>query len=332
MTKKTNNYKDSGVNVQEGQDFIDDIKDELNDLQNNFAIGSIGGFSGYIDPPKNYKDPVYALACDGVGTKLRIASSLENYQSIGIDLVAMCVNDLIVSGAKPIAFLDYYGVSKLDRQIGRQVISGILKGCQLSGCDLIGGETAEMPNHYTNGNFDLVGFAMGINERNKIIDGSGVKDGDCILAIPSSGFHSNGFSLLNKILEGCQADKIDLLQELLTPTRIYVSEILGLNKNFTINSMAHITGGGLEENLTRAVPHPLSVVIQRDAWEMPKLFKKIQKLGNISSNEMLKVFNCGVGFCLIADKDVSDQIIAESEEIIQIGNIQKNMNERFLIK
>ena len=189
-----------------------------------------------------------------------------------------------------------------------------------------------MPNHYTNGNFDLVGFAMGINERNKIIDGSGVKDGDCILAIPSSGFHSNGFSLLNKILEGYQADKIDLLQELLTPTRIYVSEVLGLNKNFTINSMAHITGGGLEENLTRAVPHPLSVVIQRDAWEMPKLFKKIQKLGNISSNEMLKVFNCGVGFCLIADKDVSDQIIAESEEIIQIGNIQKNMNERFLIK
>ena len=278
MTKKTNNYKDSGVNVQEGQDFINDIKDELNDLQNNFAIGSIGGFSGYIDPPKNYKDPVYALACDGVGTKLRIASSLENYQSIGIDLVAMCVNDLIVSGAKPIAFLDYYGVSKLDRQIGRQVISGILKGCQLSGCDLIGGETAEMPNHYTNGNFDLVGFAMGINERNKIIDGSGVKDGDCILAIPSSGFHSNGFSLLNKILEGYQADKIDLLQELLTPTRIYVSEVLGLNKNFTINSMAHITGGGLEENLTRAVPHPLSVVIQRDAWEMPKLFKRSKNL------------------------------------------------------
>ena len=332
MTKKTNNYKDSGVNVQEGQNFVEDIKKELKSTQNNFSIGSIGGFSGYVSPPKDYDDPIYALACDGVGTKLRIASILEDYKSIGIDLVAMCVNDLIVSGAKPIAFLDYYGVSKLNREIGKEVISGILKGCQLSGCDLVGGETAEMPDHYTNGNFDLVGFAMGINERNNIIDGKNVKDGDCILAIPSSGFHSNGFSLLNKIVIDNHSNNNDLLRELLTPTRIYVQEVLDLIKVFEIKSMSHITGGGLEENLTRAVPDTLSVVIKKDSWEAPNLFKKIQRLGNISSDEMLKVFNCGVGFCLIVDEEVSKEIIEESKEIFKIGYIKDGLNKRFIIK
>ena len=330
MTKKTNNYKDSGVNVQEGQNFVEDIKKELKSTQNNFSIGSIGGFSGYVSPPKDYDDPIYALACDGVGTKLRIASILEDYKSIGIDLVAMCVNDLIVSGAKPIAFLDYYGVSKLNREIGKEVISGILKGCQLSGCDLVGGETAEMPNHYTNGNFDLVGFAMGINERNNIIDGKNVKDGDCILAIPSSGFHSNGFSLLNKIVIDNHSNNSDLLRELLTPTRIYVQEVLDLVKVFEIKSMSHITGGGLEENLSR-INSSYTMIIDRDKCKLKGIFLEIMKLGNITRNEMYKVFNCGIGFCLILDRDDVEKAKKINSKLFEIGYVSKT-EKKFIFK
>lgn len=333
MTKKNNNYKDSGVNVQEGQNFISDIKNKLSSTSNKFSIGTIGGFSGYIDPPKNYKDPLYALACDGVGTKLRIASLLKKYDSLGIDLVAMCVNDLIVSGAKPLAFLDYYGVSKLDRSIGKEIISGIISGCEMSGCDLVGGETAEMPNHYTDGNFDLVGFAMGVNERDGIIDGSTIAKNNCIIGLKSNGLHSNGFSLVNNIINANNLkNDIDFLEQLLAPTKIYVNEVLDLLSKYKINGMAHITGGGLEENLSRAVPENLSIVIDKNYWENPEIFQKIQKLGNIQTEEMLSVFNCGVGYCLIVDEENSERILSESNSYFKIGLIKENLNKKFLIK
>ena len=203
MTKNKNKdkYKDAGVNIDEGQKFIDDIKNLTSALNTKYSLNSIGGFSGYIEIPKNVSNPVYALACDGVGTKMRVALRLNDLSTIGIDLVAMCVNDLIVSGAKPVAFLDYYGCTTLDREKGQQILKGILEGCLQSDCDLVGGETAEMPDHYKGENFDLVGFSMGVNDKETIIDGSNIAEGNIILGLPSSGFHSNGFSLINKIID-----------------------------------------------------------------------------------------------------------------------------------
>ena len=245
----------------------------------------------------------------------------------------MCVNDLIVSGAKPLAFLDYYGVSKLDRSIGKEIISGIISGCEMSGCDLVGGETAEMPNHYTDGNFDLVGFAMGVNERDGIIDGSTIAKNNCIIGLKSNGLHSNGFSLVNNIINANNLkNDIDFLEQLLAPTKIYVNEVLDLLSKYKINGMAHITGGGLEENLSRAVPENLSIVIDKNYWENPEIFQKIQKLGNIQTEEMLSVFNCGVGYCLIVDEETSERILSESNSYFKIGLIKENLNKKFLIK
>ena len=330
MTKKGHNYKDSGVNIDEGQNFVKDIQASTSIIKARYALNGIGSFSGYIKAPSNYKNPVFALACDGVGTKLNLATQHGNLSSIGIDLVAMCVNDLIVSGAKPLAFLDYYGVSKLDREKGKEVIAGILKGCEISECDLVGGETAEMPNHYAPNCFDLVGFAMGINEEDRIIDGSIVSIGDKIIGIPSSGFHSNGFSLINNILASSHPED-DLVAELLTPTRIYVKTILELIKKFKINGMAHITGGGLDENLSR-IPTKNTIIVDSSNWEMPSIFQKIQKLGKISNDEMYKVFNCGIGFCLIADEAESKKILSENHDFIEIGYVDMPSEKKFLLK
>lgn len=326
MTKNKFNYKDSGVNITEGQKFIDDIKNLSSPTNSLYSLGSIGGFSGYVEIPSQMKEPVYALACDGVGTKMRIALHKGNLSTIGIDLVAMCVNDLIVSGAKPIAFLDYYGCSNLDRSKGRQILKGIIEGCSLAGCDLVGGETAEMPDHYQGENFDLVGFSMGINDKSKIIDGKKITDGDIILGLPSSGFHSNGYSLINKIIANNITDK--LLTDLLVPTKIYVKEILKLLDHVEVNGMAHITGGGFEENLSR-VSNGLTINIDRSRWQLPKIFRDIQDLGNIETEEMFRVFNCGIGYAVVLSEANAKKAKTLNSEFIEIGFVSKKEDFTF---
>ena len=321
MTKNKNKYKDTGVDIKEGQKFIDDLKDLTSKSISNYSLSDIGGFSGYVETPSEFSDPVFALACDGVGTKIKLATKLNNLKTIGIDLVAMCVNDLISSGAKPTAFLDYYGCSNLDRSRGKDIIFGILEGCKLAGCDLVGGETAEMPNHYTSENFDLVGFSLGINNRNEIIDGSLVKPGDLILGFPSSGFHSNGYSLINEIIKNNDCP-VPLLEELLTPTRIYVDEILDLKNCCSINGMAHITGGGLDENLSR-IASEVTICIDKSKWNLPKVFNQIKELGSISEEEMFNVFNCGIGFCIVLDQINAKKAISKYPELIEIGFVKE---------
>ena len=317
MTKNKNKYKDIGVDIDEGQKFIEDIKNLTKKPITSYSLSDIGGFSGYVETPSEFSDPVYALACDGVGTKIKIGLMLDNLKTIGIDLVAMCVNDLISSGAKPVAFLDYYGCSKLDRSKGKEIISGIVEGCKLAGCELIGGETAEMPNHYNENNFDLVGFSMGVNNRNKIIDGSSIESGDIVLGLPSSGFHSNGYSLINEVIKDKTIDN-SFMEKLLIPTRIYVNEILLLKEISKIKGMAHITGGGLNENLSR-IANGKTICIDKSKWEMPEIFNEIKELGNISEDEMFNVFNCGVGFCIVLDKENAKKAMEINSELIEIG-------------
>ncbi len=317
MTKNKNKYKDIGVDIDEGQKFIEDIKNLTKKPITSYSLSDIGGFSGYVETPSEFSDPVYALACDGVGTKIKIGLMLDNLKTIGIDLVAMCVNDLISSGAKPVAFLDYYGCSKLDRSKGKEIISGIVEGCKLAGCELIGGETAEMPNHYNENNFDLVGFSMGVNNRNKIIDGSSIESGDIVLGLPSSGFHSNGYSLINEVIKDKTIDN-SFMEKLLIPTRIYVNEILLLKKISKIKGMAHITGGGLNENLSR-IANGKTICIDKSKWVMPEIFNEIKELGNISEDEMFNVFNCGVGFCIVLDKENAKKAMEINSELIEIG-------------
>ncbi|MBT10364.1 MAG: phosphoribosylformylglycinamidine cyclo-ligase [Gammaproteobacteria bacterium] len=317
MTKNKNKYKDIGVDIDEGQKFIEDIKNLTKKPITSYSLSDIGGFSGYVETPSEFSDPVYALACDGVGTKIKIGLMLDNLKTIGIDLVAMCVNDLISSGAKPVAFLDYYGCSKLDRSKGKEIISGIVEGCKLAGCELIGGETAEMPNHYNENNFDLVGFSMGVNNRNKIIDGSSIESGDIVLGLPSSGFHSNGYSLINEVIKDKIIDN-SFMEKLLIPTRIYVNEILLLKEISKIKGMAHITGGGLNENLSR-IANGKTICIDKSKWVMPEIFNEIKELGNISEDEMFNVFNCGVGFCIVLDKENAKKAMEINSELIEIG-------------
>ena len=330
MAKNKNNYKDSGVDIEKGQDFVEDIKTLTNKSNFGYLLSSIGGFSGYINPPSEFKDPVFALACDGVGTKLRIATRLNKYDTIGIDLVAMCVNDLIVSGAKPLAFLDYYGVEKLDRVIGNKIIEGILEGCRLSKIDLAGGETAEMPGHYLDGNFDLVGFAIGINEKAEILNNTKVKNEDVILGIASSGFHSNGYTLIHQIINkhGLNEDR-EFLEQLLTPTKIYTDLVADITNRFEVHSMAHITGGGLEENLSRAVPQALTAKVDLSSLKIPPLYLQIKELGSMEQGELLKVFNCGIGYCLIVNQYNAQKIISEFPEIKNIGFISYRTDSAF---
>ena len=328
MTKNKNNYKDSGVNIEEGQKFIDDIKNLSSKINPKYSLGHIGGFSGYVEIPKNISNPVYALACDGVGTKMRIALRQNNLSTIGVDLVAMCVNDLIVSGAKPIAFLDYYGCDNLDRAKGQQILEGIIDGCLQSECDLVGGETAEMPNHYNGDNFDLVGFSMGVNSKDRIIDGSKIEEGNVILGLPSSGFHSNGFSLINNIIDKDTSDEI--LNKLLTPTKIYVKEVMTLLDQVEINGMAHITGGGFEENLSR-VNNNFTMNIDKTSWNMPEIFTEIQSMGNIQDDEMFKVFNCGIGYVLILSRENASIAKETNQSLVEIGFVSReSVNFKFV--
>ncbi len=310
-------YKSAGVDIDKANRVIDEVKSKIRETFRNEVISDIGGFSGLFDIVQGkYNDPVLVASVDGVGTKLKLAFLSGKHSTIGIDLVAMCVNDVIVCGAEPLFMLDYFATGGLEENVVKEVISGIVEGCKIANCSLIGGETAEMPSFYKKGEYDLAGFVVGIIEKEKIIDGTTISIGDKIVGIASSGVHSNGFSLirkifvdsgkfdLNKPLEGLEKPLID---ELLTPTKIYVYPILRVIKNFNIKGMAHITGGGIIENIGRVLSDRLKAVIDCSSWEIPEIFKIIKRYGNVDEFEMFRVFNNGIGYVIIVnDEEVED--------------------------
>ncbi len=304
--KKTNiSYKKSGVNISLANKFVNHIsrlsKKDVKKRKNSLENENIGGFGSIFDISKlKVKNPVIVSCTDGVGTKIDLANRFNKFETIGIDLVAMCVNDLIVQGAKPLFFLDYLAVGKLDLKKSKKILKGIIKGCKLSNCRLIGGETAEMPGIYSKDKFDLAGFSVGIVSKNEILNKRNVRDKDVILAVPSSGVHSNGYSLIRHLIKRKKISN-QIKNGLLKPTKIYTKEILKLTNKKLINAAAHITGGGLVENLSRSVPEKLSINIDLSKIKIKKIFKWIKK-NNISDNEMMRTFNCGVGFCIICSK------------------------------
>ncbi|MCL4154178.1 UNVERIFIED_CONTAM: hypothetical protein GTU68_045166 [Idotea baltica] len=297
-------------------------------------MSGLGGFGALCELPNRYKEPVLVSGTDGVGTKLKLAMEFGKHDTIGIDLVAMCVNDLIVTGAEPLIFLDYLATGKLDVETAAQVVAGIGAGCEQAGCALVGGETAEMPGMYQGSDYDLAGFCVGVAEKSKIIDGSSIRVGDVLIGLPSSGVHSNGYSLVRKVLEerNIDAQKTDLGGQLLSdlliePTRIYVKPILQLMKNVEIRAIAHITGGGITENVPRVLQDSIKAVVNRKSWEQPAIFNWLQEQANISDQEMERTFNCGIGLVLVVPEadagSTVDLLHAMGEEAFQIGEIQQ---------
>jgi len=333
MQKTKNTYKKSGVNINLADRFVEHIakisKKNVQKKSKYLNKDNIGAFGSTFDISKiKIKDPLIVSSTDGVGTKIDLANQFNTFDTIGIDLVAMCVNDLIVQGAKPLFFLDYMAVGKIKFNKLKKILGGIVKGCNISDCSLIGGETAEMPGIYDNNKFDLAGFSVGIVSKKKLLHKKNVQDGDVVLAVPSSGVHSNGYSLVRVILKNKKITK-KIKHELLTPTKIYVKEILNLAKNNLLHSAAHITGGGLVDNLTRSVPEHLCLNLDLAKIKTKNIFKWI-KSNNISDREMLKTFNCGVGFCLIAKKNSINKIkkyFSKEYKPYEIGFISKNINK-----
>jgi len=313
-------YKSAGVDIAAGEALSKIAKSIARKTRRKDVLGDIGGFGALFALPKGYEEPILVSGTDGVGTKLRLALELGIHDTIGIDLVAMCVNDIIVAGAEPLFFLDYYATGKLDLEIATAVLNGIGDGCELAGCSLIGGETAEMPGIYNQDDYDLAGFAVGIVEKSLLIDGSNVEEGNILIGIPSSGAHSNGYSLIRKILNVTNADlkqsigTLSLGEALLKPTKIYVKPILELKKSVSINAMCHITGGGIIENLPRVIPPPYSSLIEQSSWEWPSIFNWLQLTGKISHLEMYRTFNCGVGMVLCVDSSDVETTLKILEE------------------
>jgi len=303
MKKEKFTYEKSGVNINAADNFVKFISTISSKNKGKKKFGNIGGFGSITDIPSNFKNPKIVACTDGVGTKVEIANTLNKYDTIGIDLVAMSVNDLIVQGAKPLLFLDYISINKIDLKKLKPLIKGIVKGCKISNCELVGGETAEMPGTYEKGKFDIAGFAVGLVDKKKILNKKDINKNDLVLAIPSSGMHSNGYSLVRYVLK---KEKINLKnnkflkKELLQPTKIYVEEILNLIDNDLINGCANITGGGLADNIKRVIPDGMVANIDLNKIKTKKIFKWL-KQNNIEDKEMLKTFNCGVGFCLIVN-------------------------------
>ncbi|WP_019520133.1 phosphoribosylformylglycinamidine cyclo-ligase [Faucicola boevrei] len=330
-------YKDAGVDIDAGEALVQRIKSVAKATARSEVIGGLGGFGALCRIPQGYKSPLLVSGTDGVGTKLKLALDLNQHDTIGQDLVAMCVNDLLVCGAEPLFFLDYYATGKLDVDVAESVIKGIGDGCQLSNCALIGGETAEMPGMYHAGDYDLAGFCVGVVEEDEVITGENVGQGDVLIGMASSGVHSNGYSLVRKVIEvsgidlkTAELDQKPLKEVLLTPTRIYVKAINALQKhlgNANIHAMAHITGGGLTENLPRVLPDDLSAEINLNSWEFPPVFKWLQQKGNIEQMEMVRTFNCGVGFVVVVPAEKCDEAIEflnkQGETAWQIGQITK---------
>ncbi len=339
---KSLSYRDAGVNIDAGNAFVEKIKASVASTNRPGVMGNLGGFGGLFELPEGYKQPVLVSGTDGVGTKLKLAIDLRKHDTIGIDLVAMCVNDILVLGAEPLYFLDYYATGELDTEIAASVVEGIAEGCRQSNAALIGGETAEMPGMYAKGDYDLAGFCVGVVEKRKIIDGSKVKAGDVMIAIASSGPHSNGYSLVRKIIEVNNADinasfgenEQALGDALLAPTRIYVKTIHQLLETFNIHAMAHITGGGLLENIPRVLPDNAQAVVDTDSWQLPDVFQWLQENGNVEINEMYRTFNCGVGMVLIVDADEADAIVSmlvkNGDNAWQLGQIEAGDNKQVI--
>ena len=328
-------YQDAGVDINKGNDLIEQIKPIAKSTTREGVLAGLGGFGAMFELPTNqYKNPVLISGTDGVGTKLKVAEMLNKHDTIGIDLVAMCVNDLIVQGAEPLFFLDYYATGKLNTEIAVSVISGIGEGCKQSGCALIGGETAEMPGMYSGEDYDLAGFCVGIAEKEDVIDGTKVTNGDHIIALGSSGPHSNGYSLIRKVLERTKPTEHQL-QQLIEPTKIYVKSILSLLKKHSVHAISHITGGGLLENIPRVLPENLAAKLDKNSWQMPEIFQFLQANGNIELTEMYRVFNCGVGMVLVVSSDESIDVIkhleAQGEKAWLIGEIVQNDSAQVII-
>lgn len=343
-SKESTTYKDAGVNIEAGDELVERIKPFAKKTLRPEVLGGLGGFGSLFEVPKKYKNPILVSGTDGVGTKLKLAFALNQHKTIGQDLVAMCVNDILVQGAEPLFFLDYFACGKLNVNQASDVIEGIAFGCELAGCSLVGGETAEMPGMYQSEEYDLAGFCVGVVEKDKIIDGSSVNEGDTVIGLASSGPHSNGYSLIRKLIE---KEKLDLnnfcgdkifSEVLLEPTRIYVKSILALNQEINIKAMAHITGGGLTENIPRVLPQHLAVDLQKNAWQKQEIFDWLKSKGNLSDHEMYKTFNCGIGMVLIIDDKDSDQAIkilssnGESVNILGSVTTRKNNDPQVVIR
>ena len=327
-------YKDAGVDVEAGRSFVSQIRQDVESTNRKEVLGGLGGFGGYFQMPTGYQQPVLVSGTDGVGTKLKIARELNRHDTVGIDLVAMCVNDILTSGAEPLFFLDYLATGKLNSQQLSEVVKGIAHGCRLSGCALLGGETAEMPGFYQSGEYDLAGFCVGVVEKSKLLDGSQVQVDDVAIGLASAGVHSNGFSLVRKIIDAgnyAWSDTPEMLDgnlgaELITPTQIYVKPILEfLATDIEIHSMAHITGGGLPENLPRCLNSTQSIEVQRGSWKIPAIFNWLAEAGNVSSEAMFNTFNMGIGFVVIVPPNQAEAALNwfESQNITasQIGRV-----------
>ncbi len=335
---KSLSYSDAGVDIDAGNDLIEQIKPLAARTKRPGVLAGLGGFGALFEIPLDrYKNPLLVSGTDGVGTKLRLAMQMEKHDTIGIDLVAMCVNDLIVQGAEPLFFLDYYATGKLETDVAVSVVDGIATGCEQAGAALIGGETAEMPGMYEAGDYDLAGFSVGIVEKSEVIDGSKVKAGDVLIGMASSGPHSNGYSLIRKILEVSAADIHDDLdnrplgEQLLAPTRIYVKPLLELMKQLPIHALAHITGGGLTENLPRVLPSNTTAEIDNSSWQWPAVFNWLQQQGNVEESEMIRTFNCGVGMVVVVSAERADRAIEvltqQGEQAWRIGRILASDSE-----
>jgi phosphoribosylformylglycinamidine cyclo-ligase len=327
-------YRDAGVDIDAGDELVERIKPKVRRSMRPEVLGGIGGFGALVEIPMDrYRKPVLVSGTDGVGTKLRLAIDTRRHDGVGIDLVAMCANDVIVQGAEPLFFLDYYASGKLDVDVGERVIAGIVEGCVQAGCALVGGETAEMPGMYHGADYDLAGFCVGVVEKDAIIDGSRTSAGDVVLGLPSSGPHSNGFSLIRKILEISAADLnidlngVSLIDRLMAPTRIYVKPLLKLIREIAPHGLSHITGGGLVDNIPRVLPDGLEVVLDRKAWRREIVFDWLQREGKVADAEMYRVFNCGIGMTVhVAPADAQRAIRTLHEagqEAVVIGEIRK---------
>jgi phosphoribosylformylglycinamidine cyclo-ligase len=326
-------YRDAGVDIDAGDALIEAIKPFAKRTMRDGVLAGIGGFGALFEVSKKYREPVLVSGTDGVGTKLKLAFHLNRHDTVGIDLVAMSVNDILVQGAEPLFFLDYFACGRLDVATATDVIKGIAAGCEQAGCALIGGETAEMPSMYPDGEYDLAGFAVGAVEKSRIIDGKKISPGDVVLGLASSGAHSNGYSLVRKILDVAKPDlNADfhgrpLSDVLIAPTRIYVKPLLALMEKIDIHGLVHITGGGLVENIPRVLQPELTAVLHRDAWQMPPLFTWLQQHGGVEDAEMHRVFNCGIGMTVIVAKDKADETEAmlrqSGETVFRLGEIRE---------
>jgi phosphoribosylformylglycinamidine cyclo-ligase len=326
-------YRDAGVDIDAGESLVDAIKPIAKSTRRPGCMDDLGGFGAMFQIPPGYQEPVLVSGTDGVGTKLRLAIDSGIHDTIGIDLVAMCANDILVQGAEPLFFLDYFATGKLDVKTATSIVRGIGDGCKLAGAALIGGETAEMPGMYADGDYDLAGFCVGVVEKPDIIDGSSVSEGDVLIALAASGPHSNGYSLVRKVIEVSNADlqqdfgNTTLARALLEPTRIYVKPVLNLLKQVPLHALAHITGGGLSGNICRVIPDGLVAVVERASWDFPDVFQWIQKNGNIADREMLNTFNCGMGMVLVAAAEdapaVVENLEAQGEKVWLAGRIEK---------